>query len=237
MLQTMQKSRDFLEADHRASGRAGSGHTVVCPHCQRFALEDCIWWCAACAAITLGEPEQSLGHTAKVFRAHAPPQGLFEGLAVKIGDMGTFEHNSHITGLRKHRAPSITSSSLPSWRPNPSDTMGDLQKVVARKPADHDPVWSSTVSPHQKCFDHRRRIRLPSTWLYSDVPLELGFRDGSVSGTWLPKFSAWPTHKINGSMGRWSKGRHARTQVPRQQKSVSTCRKRAKRPTRPDVRR
>ena len=87
----------LLEADHCAKWCGGRiTLSYVCLHCHRFPIEDyiwwlstrhwkkqCNWWCAACGGqygwrnpngvlVTQDCTDRS---EAKVFRAHAPPQG------------------------------------------------------------------------------------------------------------------------------------------------------------------
>ena len=81
----------FLEADHRASGRAKKGHTVVrVPSLPPTPLEDCLWRVSSVQLVVRGmwrpvrlrSPNRVLvvqdstdSSEAKVFRAHAPPRG------------------------------------------------------------------------------------------------------------------------------------------------------------------
>ena len=91
----MIRSTDYLRRIVAPVGRQG-GVTMsyLCPHCNSFPLEDHIWWVSGGRSTHLGgvrhverntidATEQAFGRTngdsidqAKVFKAHAVPQGL-----------------------------------------------------------------------------------------------------------------------------------------------------------------
>ena len=94
------KTMDFLRRIIApVGGRRGVTLSYICPHCNRFLLEDniwwvstgkkhCSWWCAICGErCEWRSPNRILvvqlrtnEDEAKGFRAHAVPQGLCENL-------------------------------------------------------------------------------------------------------------------------------------------------------------
>ena len=103
---TMLRSTDYLRRIIAPAGGQGDVTlSYLCPHCNSFLLEDYIWWvsagkkhsswwCAACgdhndwrAPNRLLVVQTGASATqARVFKAHAVPQGLCENLidAVKL---------------------------------------------------------------------------------------------------------------------------------------------------------
>ena len=103
--QTLKKSTGFLRRIIAPIGRKG-GVTLsyVCLHCHRYPLEDYIWWVStrhgsssaiggprrAAANMTGGTLTESWFYrtartvAAKVFRAHAPPNGVCENLVCAL---------------------------------------------------------------------------------------------------------------------------------------------------------
>ena len=84
-------------SSRQSKGREGVTLSYVCPHCHRYALEDniwwfssgrgkkqCSWWCAACGGQNNWKAPNRVWvirdctdrREAKVFRAHAVPQGV-----------------------------------------------------------------------------------------------------------------------------------------------------------------
>ena len=96
----MLKSTDFLRRIIApAGGQGGVTLSYLCPNCTKFPLEDymwwvsagkkhCSWWCAICGEkYEWRAPNRLLviqtgasASQAKVFKAHAVPQGFCENL-------------------------------------------------------------------------------------------------------------------------------------------------------------
>ena len=133
----LRKSTDFLRRIIApVGGRGGVTLSYICPHCNSFPLEDKIWWvstdmetterrrCAVCGGkyersapnrilvVQLGTNEDE----AKVFRAHAVPQGLCENLINALKLLANQQRDGDspiqniVTGLRERSRESIMNS-------------------------------------------------------------------------------------------------------------------------------